>query len=100
MTQGKALQTNEIDAPTLAAGVASLTAQRRDSHRGDSAGAWEEAARSRRDALWQGGTEACVPLIDDVLGGSCKAGRIYGLSLPACLTREKTLRSVEGLGTG
>ena len=92
----KALQTNEIDAPTLAAGVASLCAsQRRDL--AIEAIQLRSLARDPRSlttavtALCRAAApKACVPLIDDVLGeGVARPGRIYGPIIAGLLDKRR-----------
>ena len=92
----KALQTNEIDAPTLAAGVASLCAsQRRDL--AIDAIQLRSLARDPRSlttavtALCRAAApKACVPLIDDVLeAGIARPGRIYGPIVSGLLDKRR-----------
>ena len=94
----KALQTNDIDAPTLAAGVASLCAsQRRDL--AIEAIQLRSLARDPRSlttavtALCRAAApKACVPLIDDVIKeGIARPGRIYGPIIAGLLDKRGDL---------
>ena len=92
----KALQTNEIDAPTLAAGVASLCAsQRRDlAIEAIQLRSLAKDPRSLTTAVTAlcraAAPKACVPLIDDVLGeGVARPGRIYGPIIAGLLDKRR-----------